>query len=71
VKGSTYVKGAHNKKIESLFEEACGVLDKMINGSTSVQQVGRKLNWLSFWGPLYFVNTFSLYSMSVAINFTY
>ena len=32
VKGSTYVKGARNTKIESLSQQACGVLDRMING---------------------------------------
>ena len=34
---STYVNGTHNTKIESLSQQACGVLDRMINGSTNVQ----------------------------------
>ena len=38
--GSTYVKGAQNKKkIESLSKKACGVLNRIINGSTNLQQV--------------------------------
>ena len=37
VEGSTYVKGTRNTKIESLSQQACGVLDRMINRSTGVQ----------------------------------
>ena len=39
VEGSTYVKGTWNTKIESLSQQACGVLDRIINGLTNIQQV--------------------------------
>ncbi len=52
VEGSTYVKVTRNTKIESLSQQACGVLDRMINGSTSVQQVDNNFEFrCHFGGP--------------------
>ena len=68
VVGSTYVKGSWNTKIESLSQrmwsprqnnkleslshQACGVLDKIINGSTNFQQVHNSFEFnCHFGGP--------------------
>lgn len=50
--GSTYVKGTRNTKIDSLSQQACGVLDKIINGSTNFQQVHNNFEFnCHFGGP--------------------
>ena len=50
--GSTYVKGTRNTKIDSLSQQACGVLDIMINGSTNIQQVDNNFEFgCHFGGP--------------------
>lgn len=72
VKGSTYVKGTRNTKIESLSQQACGVLDKMINGSTSVQQADNSFEFgYHFGGPNLLTTLLYSFPMSVATNFTH
>ena len=52
VVGSTYVKGSRNTKIEFLSQQACGVLDRIINGSTNFQQVHNSFEFsCHFGGP--------------------
>lgn len=48
--GSTYVKGSHNTKIESFSQQACGVLDSIINGSTNFQQVHNSFEFNCHFG---------------------
>jgi hypothetical protein len=52
VAGSTYVKGTQNTKIESLSQQACGVLDRIIDASTNIQQVDNNFEFgCLFGGP--------------------
>ena len=52
LKGYTYVKGTQNEKLESLSQQGCGVLDRIINGSTNIQQVDNNFEFgCLFGGP--------------------
>ena len=57
VEGSTDVKRMCNTKIESLSQQACGVLDRIINGSTSVQQVDNDFEFGCHFGGLDILST--------------
>jgi hypothetical protein len=50
VVGSIYVKGTQNTKIESLSQQACGVLDRIIDSSTSIQQVDNNFEFGYLFG---------------------
>ena len=51
VEGSTYVKGSRKTKIESFSQQACEVLNRLISGSTNVQQDDNFEFGCQFGGP--------------------
>ena len=47
---SIYVKGTRNTKIESLCQQACGFLDRIIDSLTSIQQVDNNFEFGCLFG---------------------